>query len=179
MRDYQKTMKTPAIKILRLAFFASFAMTLLPSATHAQTSSAVPSVSANATTDKGNAAEQYASNGQKFSELDLLSTDELRKMPYAWQIEIKEWRLERLDQEAAEREIRIQNMDQENIQKSLDRWKIIQPMLASLPQDKVVAHLKTDIKGYKFLLRYLVDNKIQPLEYAEKLLQLLEKINKE
>ena len=70
-------------------------------------------------------------------------------------------------------------MDQENIQKSLDRWKIIQPMLASLPQDKVVAHLKTDIKGYKFLLRYLVDNKIQPLEYAEKLLQLLEKINKE
>lgn len=46
-------------------------------------------------------------------------------------------------------------------------------MLASLPQDKVIAFLKTDAKGNKKLLQFIVDNNLPPPGYAEKLLQLM------
>ena len=47
-------------------------------------------------------------------------------------------------------------------------------MLASLPQDKVITFLRADLEGNKKLLRFVVDNKLPPLGYAQ---TLLDKMN--
>ena len=79
MRDCQKTMKTPAMKILHLAFFAVFAMTLLPTDTHAQTPTPAVPNAAQADLDK-NGLQVVEIGGKKmtFFEISALLTEQKR-----------------------------------------------------------------------------------------------------
>ncbi len=126
-----------------------------------------------ASADKGVGAWQYASNGKKFEELASLSTEEMGKLPEKIQTELEAWmdKKEQLKNQAAiEDAQRIEQKKQAAIASVSKKWAELSPMLSKMPQDKVIAYLKTDLEAHKRLLQYVVDNRLPPPGYAESLL---------
>jgi hypothetical protein len=68
---------------------------------------------------------------------------------------------------------RINEKKETTIKNTSEWWNKTQPMLASLPQDKVIAFLRTDLEGNRKLLQFIVDNGLPPPGYAKTLLQLI------
>jgi lipoprotein NlpI len=69
-------------------------------------------------------------------------------------------------------------LDKRALQNVTTKWKDVSAQLQALPQDKVIAHLKSDLEPYRRLFTYVLANKIEPLEYAKKLLAALNEKSK-